>query len=394
MPLIVSVDDHVIEPPTVWADRLPAALRDSGPRVVRLPAGELRLEGARYVERPGTDGPLVDYWVYEDLTQSLKRAVAAAGRPRDEMTMTGTTYDDMRPGCFQVAERLLDMDRNWTEASLCFPNFPRFCGQTFLEAKDRDLALLCVKAYNDWMVDDWCGDSGGRLIPLCIVPLWDAALAADEIRRNAARGVRAVAFSEIPPYLGLPSIHSGYWDQFFAACADTGTVLCLHIGSGTKMPSTSSDAPLGVNVTIGFGNCMNSLADFLFSGKLAQFPGLRLMYAEGQIGWIPYLLERADDVWMQHRAWIGGPREATEPPSTFYYRQVFGCFFRDRHGLASLDACGVDNVMFEVDYPHSDSTWPDTKAVALDIMRDLPDATIAKLVRTNAIRLLGLDYLS
>jgi predicted TIM-barrel fold metal-dependent hydrolase len=396
LPLIVSVDDHVIEPANVWTERLPAKLRERGPHIARLHAGELRLEGARYVERPGNDGPMVDFWIYEDLTMSLKRAVAAAGRPRDEMTMTGTTYDDMRPGCYDVPERLLDMDRNWTEASLCFPNFPRFCGQTFLEAKDRDLALLCVKAYNDWMVDEWCSPSGGRLIPLCLVPLWDATLAADEIRRNAARGVRAVAFSEIPPYLGLPSIHSGYWDPFFAACAETSTVLCLHIGSGTKMPATSDDAPLGVNVTIGFGNCMNSLADFLFSGKLAQFPGLRLMYAEGQIGWIPYLLERADDVWHQHRAWIGGgPRSSSsEPPSTYYYRQVFGCFFRDRHGLASLDECGEDNVMFEVDYPHSDSTWPDTKAVAMDIMSGLSDATVTKLVRTNAIRLLGLDYLS
>ena len=391
LPRIVSVDDHVIEPPNVWTDRLPAKQREHGPRVARLPAGELRLEGARYVERPGTDGPSVDYWMYEGLTMSLKRAVTAAGRDRDDMTMTGTTFDDVRPGCYDVDARLLDMDRNWTEASLCFPNFPRFCGQTFLEAKDRDLALLCVEAYNDWMVDEWCGTSGGRLIPLCLVPLWDSTLAAKEVLRNAARGVRAVAFSEIPPYLGLPSIHSDYWDPFFAACSDTGTVLCLHIGSGTKMPATSPDAPLGVNVTIGFGNCMNSLADFLFSGKLAEFPGLRLMYAEGQIGWIPYLLERADDVWKQHRAWVSGPKTSSEPPSSFYYRQVFGCFFRDQHGIDSLDACGADNVMFEVDYPHSDSTWPDSKAVAMELMQGLPANTVRKLVRSNAIRLLGLD---
>jgi predicted TIM-barrel fold metal-dependent hydrolase len=391
LPRIVSVDDHVIEPSSVWVDRLPERDRDRGPRVVRLPAGELRLEGARYVEQPGTDGPLVDYWVYEDRYLSLKRAVTAAGRARDDMTMTATTYDDVRPGCYETSARLADMDVNWTEASLCFPNFPRFCGQTFLEAKDRDLALLCVRAYNDWMVEEWCGPSNGRLIPLCLVPLWDADLAAEEVRRNAARGVRAVAFSEIPPYLDLPSIHSGYWDPLFAACDETGTVLCLHIGSATKMPSTSADAPLGVTVTIGYGNCMASLADFLFSGKLAQFPGLKLMYAEGQIGWIPYLLERADDVWNQHRAWVGSP--LTEPPSTYYYGQVFGCFFRDHHGLASLDACGVDNVMFEVDYPHSDSTWPDTKAIALDLMSGLSDDVVEKLVRTNAITLLGLDHL-
>jgi predicted TIM-barrel fold metal-dependent hydrolase len=393
-PRIVSVDDHVIEPPSVWTDRLPAKLRGQGPHVERLAGGEIRLDGARYVERPGTSGPPVDYWVYDGRFQSLKRAVAAAGRDRGDMTMTGTTFDDIRPGCYHPRDRLADMDRNWTDASLCFPNFPRFCGQTFLEASDKDLALLCVEAYNDWMVDEWCGHSGDRLVPLCIVPLWDAGLAAREVLRNAARGVRAVAFSEIPPYLGLASIHSGYWDGFFAACADTGTVLCLHIGSGTKMPSTSPDAPLGVNVTIGYGNCMASLADFLFSGKLATFPGLRLMYAEGQIGWIPYLLERADDVWSQHRAWVGGVGSTAEPPSAYYYRQVFGCFFRDRHGLQSLDSCGVDNVMFEVDYPHSDSTWPDSKTVAMQLMAGLSEETVTKLVRGNAITLLGLERLT
>ena len=393
LPRIVSLDDHVIEPPTVWTSRLPTRLVDAGPRVVRLPAGELGLSGARYVERPGTDGPLVDYWVYGDLHMSLKRAVAAAGRDRDDMTMTATTYDDVRPGCFEQVPRLADMDANWVQASLCFPNFPRFCGQTFLEAQDRELALLCVRAYNDWMVEEWCAGSGGRLIPLCLVPLWDVDLAAQEIQRNAARGVNAVAFSEIPPYLGLPSIHSGYWDPFFAACEETSTVVCLHIGSGTKMPSTSADAPLGVPVTIGYGNCTASLADFLFSGKLAQFPRLRVMYAEGQIGWIPYFLERADDVWKQHRAWVSRAGTGTEPPSTYYYRQVYSCFFRDRTGLQSLDAVGVDNVMFEVDYPHSDSTWPDSKTVALQLMDGLSPDTVRKLVRDNAIALLGLSDL-
>ncbi len=113
------------------------------------------------------------------------------------------------------------------------------------------------------------------------------------------------------------------------------------------------------------------------------------MYAEGQIGWIPYFLERADDVWKQHRAWVAGPAGVTEPPSTYYYRQVFSCFFRDHHGLHSLDACGVDNVMFEVDYPHSDSTWPDSKRMALELMAGQPQRTVRKLVRENAITLLG-----
>ena len=124
------------------------------------------------------------------------------------------------------------MDANHIEAALCFPTFPRFCGQTFTEAKDKELGLLCVKAYNDWMVEEWCGDSGGRLIPLCLIPLWDAELAAAEVRRNAERGVRAVCFSEIPPFLGLPSVHDPdhYWDPFFRACAETKTIVNMHIG--------------------------------------------------------------------------------------------------------------------------------------------------------------------
>ena len=205
--------------------------------------------------------------------------------------------DDMRPGCWQQKARLDDMTINGVEASLCFPNYPRFCGQIFNEAKDRDLALLCVKAYNDFMVDEWCAGSDGRLIPLCLIPLWDVAAAAAEVRRNAARGVRAVAFSELPAWLDLPSIWSGHWDPFFEACEETGTVIAMHIGSGTRTTITSPDAPQVVSTVMIFANSAASMVDYLQSGILARYPTLKLLYAECQIGWIPFILERADDAW-------------------------------------------------------------------------------------------------
>ena len=214
------------------------------------------------------------------------------------------------------------------------------------------------------MVEEWCGDSGGRLIPLTSIPLWDAQLAAAEVRRNAARGVHAVCFSEIPPKLGLPSIHSGEWDPFFAACQETNTVVCMHIGSSSQMPATSGDAPVAVAATLSFNNAMASLSDFLFSGVLVRFPDLKLAYSEGQIGWLPYVLERADDVWREHRAWGGVKDIVPEPPSTYYYQPGVRLLLQDRHGLESLDRVGVDNITFETDYPHTDSTWPDTKEVA------------------------------
>ena len=391
-PKIVSVDDHVVEPAHVWERWLPAKHREKAPRIERRGIGTMRhVGGGTYEQTFDPDGPQADCWVYEDLVYIHKRHVAAVGFDRDDMTMSPMTYDEMRPGCYEPKARVDDMELNWVEASLSFPSFPRFCGQTFLEAKDRELAEACVYAYNDWMVDEWCGDSGGRLIPLPIIPLWDVELAAAEVRRNAARGAHAVCFSEIPAVLGLPSIHTGDWDPFFAACAETRTVVCMHIGSSSKMPATSADAPVAVAATLSFGNAMSSLTDFLFSGVLVRFPDLKLAYSEGQIGWIPYILERADDVWLEHRAW-GGVRDIVpEPPSTYYYRQVFGCFFRDRHGIESLQRVGVDNTTFETDYPHTDSTWPHTKKVAQELMAGLPDDVVYKLVRGNAIRMLELD---
>src|SRR5205807_3216081 len=186
----------------VWAKRLPKKFLHRAPRVERHPMGELKMVGGVYTQLPGNEGPLADWWRYEDLLVAHKRHVAAVGFDRDDMTLSPITYDEMRPGCYEPKARIEDMEMNWVEASLCFPTFPRFCGQTFTEAKDRDLGLACIYAYNDWMVEEWCGDSAGRLIPLIIVPLWDAELAAVEVRRNADRGVHAVCFSEIPPHLG------------------------------------------------------------------------------------------------------------------------------------------------------------------------------------------------
>ena len=394
IPPIISVDDHLVEPPHLWQRWLPARWRDRGPWVERRRLGDLVWVGGAKMydyELDVPDAPWCDVWFYEDLIYPNKRHVAAVGFDRDDMTMAPITFDEMRPGCYEPVARVADMAANHVEVSLSFPTMPRFCGQTFAEADDLDLGLACVRAYNDFMVEEWCGDSGGALVPLIIIPLWDVGLAAEEVRRNAERGCRAVCFSEIPPNLGLPSIHTDYWDPFFAACQDTGTVVCMHIGSSSKMPATSSDAPPAVAASLSFNNAMASLTDFLFSGVLVRFPTLKLAYSEGQIGWLPYILERVDDVWREHRAWGGVSDIVPEPPSTYYYRQVFGCFFRDRHGLDSLDAVGVDNITFETDYPHTDSTWPHSRQVAEDMMGHLPADVVWKIVRGNAARMLDLD---
>ena len=398
LPKIISVDDHITEPATVWSDRLPSKYADVGPRIHRLPVKQMTFVGGTFTAIPGEkgeEGPLADWWFYEDLRRPLTRLDTAVGFSRDEVILAGITYDEMRQGSYKLKERLEDMDIAGIEASLCFPTFPRFCGQTFYEAKDKELAMLCVRAYNDWMVEEWCGESGGRMLPLCIVPLWDPVAAAAEVRRNAARGVHAVCFSEIPTNLGLPSIHDkdGYWKPFFAACNETATTINMHIGSGSKMPSTSPDAPAAVGSTLTFANCCFSMVDWLMSGVFTEFPNLKIAYSEGQIGWIPYILERANNVWEENRGWGGIADKVLVPPSQLFKEHVYGCYFDDPHGLRSLEEIGVDNVTFECDYPHSDSTWPHTAKIAAEQTRELSDEVVYKLMRGNAIKMLSITHL-
>jgi predicted TIM-barrel fold metal-dependent hydrolase len=390
LPRLISPDDHILEPPDLWTSRLASTWGDAAPRLVR-DRGRVELRGGawRFTEDP--DGRLTDCWHYDGDKVAVTLPAAAVGYDLDDMEGRTIVYDEVRPGCYKVPERLEDMDLAGIEASLCFPgSFVRFCGQRFLKATDKDLALACVRAYNDFIVEEWAGSSGGRLIPMSIVPLWDPELAAAEVRHNAARGVPAVAFSEIPPYLGLPSVHSGAWSPFFSACEETETVIMMHIGSSSQLPTTSDDAPAAVQTSAASVNSAMSLLDWLFSGVFETFKDLKVSFAESQIGWIPYFLERADRVWLHNRGWNEVYGKLPEPPSSYFPAHVFCSFFSDDHGLANLDIIGEDNVMFETDYPHSDSNWPTSHAVATEMLQALPEATQVKVARTNAQKLFRL----
>jgi predicted TIM-barrel fold metal-dependent hydrolase len=390
IPKIISVDDHVVEPPDLWSSRLPAHLVARGPRIQRERGkfgGPLGLTWT-----PDASGEWGDVWYYDDLVSPFSRLSAAVGL--GDLAFGVTTFDDIRPGCWKQKERLEDMDANHMEASICFPNtLPRFCGQTFMERQDKALSLLCVRAYNDWIIDEWCaGEGRGRLIPLSIVPLWDVQLAVEEIHRTAKKGCHAVTFSENPHPLGLPSVHSGYWDPFYRACEETETVVCLHIGSSSKMPQTTPDAPFIVSSTLTFQNAMGSLIDYVFSGILERFPRLRIAYSEGQVGWMPYVMERMDKLWHERVANSFGS-SLKNPPTSYLGDRILGCIFDDETGLANRDRIGMQRISFECDYPHADSTFPHTEKVATEICAKagLNEAETYALLRGNAIRLFQLE---
>jgi predicted TIM-barrel fold metal-dependent hydrolase len=390
---LISVDDHVVEPPDLWWSRLPRHLRDRGPHVRRERGVLLEaLYGKWSAEDEG--GEWADVWYYEDVVKPVQRGLAQSGFVEEEPSRP-ITYEDVLPGAYQRDARLIEMDRNHTDASICFPSLSRFCGQLFLEATEKDVAHLCVQAYNDWMIDEWCGsDRPARLVPLTLIPLWDADLAAAEVRRCAAKGSHAITFPESPPALGLPSIYSESWDPLFVACEETDTVLNLHVGSSSTRVTTAADAPIDLAICFLYVNSQLAFTDWLYSGVLEEFQQLRVVLSEGQVGWMPFAMQRMDNTWKKSvgRTDPSG-RRARELPSNSMPGRVFGSIFDDLEGLMVRDAVGMRQIMIETDFPHSDSSYPDSEKIVSDLVATagLDETETMQLVRTNAIDVYRLD---
>ncbi|MCU1375611.1 MAG: amidohydrolase 2 [Actinomycetia bacterium] len=369
--ILVSVDDHVVEPPHVFEGRLPAKYVDVAPKLVR------RADGTQA-------------WIYDGNEIINVGLNAVAGRPPEEYGFEPTALDQMREGCWNIDERVKDMDANGLLGSMCFPSFPQFCGQLFARTGDKDQALAMVRAYNDWHIDDWCGSYPGRHIPLSIPTLWDPQLMAAEVRRVAAKGCHAVTFSENPAKLGYPSLHSDHWDPFWAACQETDTVVCLHIGSSSQMVMTAEDAPVDVMITLTPMNIVQAAADLIWSQVLRKFPTIKIALSEGGIGWIPYFLERIDYVYQHHKAWTFQDF-GDKLPSQLFSERIITCFIDDAFGVESRSHLNLDNITWECDYPHSDSTWPNAPELLHKYLAGVPDSDINKMTHENAMRIFNYD---
>ena len=371
--ILVSVDDHIVEPPGMFEGRLSSRLQEKAPKVVHVDD--------------------MDFWEFDDRRAPYIGLNAVVGRPPDEWGLEPTSYAELRPGCFDVHERVKDMNANGVLGSLNYPSFPRFCGQVFAEAAahDADLARAAVEAYNDWHIDEWVGSYPDRFIACALPMMWDPGLAAAEVRRVAAKGCHAVTFSMNPYALGFPSLHSDSWDPFWTACEETETIVCMHIGSDSRAGQTSPDAPMNVRITCSGINIYPTAADLVWSPVFRKFPGIKVALAEGGVGWIPYFLERADYTFKHHIAWteidLGG-----KLPSEVFNDHIIVCFIDDVFGLQNIDHLNADMVTWECDYPHSDTTWPNSPEETnryLSLIGD--DRVVDKVTHLNAMRLFHFD---
>jgi predicted TIM-barrel fold metal-dependent hydrolase len=366
--ILISVDDHIAEPDDIFDAHVPDKYKEHAPRVV-------------------DEGVGVFQWWYGDVRGRNLGLNAVAGKPPEFFNVDSTGYHEMRAGCYDVDERVRDMNAGGQLAGLNFPNWTGFAGQVLSQGPDRTINLVMVQAYNDWHVDEWCGAHPGRFIPCGLLPMWDADAAADEVRRLATKGCHAVTFSENPEALNLPSIHSGYWDPVFKAACDEGTVLCLHLGSSSRGAQTSSDAPPLVAMTASSVASINSLVEIIWSPLWKNYPDLRFSLTEGDIGWIPYFLSRADHVQRLHTGWArpefpSGMSSARD----VFNKHILVCFIWDQVGVELLHHFNLDNVCWESDYPHSETPWPNAPEYLASTLASLPDDAIRRITHENAMR--------
>jgi hypothetical protein len=264
--ILISVDDHICEPADMFTRQVPARWLDQAPRVVEDASG-------------------AQQWFYGDVRGRNLGLNAVAGKPREYFNIDASRYDQMRPGCYNVDERVRDMSAGGQLAGLNFPNFTGFSGQVLNQGPDRDLNLVMIQAYNDWHIDEWCAAYPGRFIPCGILPLFDVQLAAAELRRLASKGCHAVTFSENPEALAMPSIHTRHWDPLYEAACEEGTILCLHVGSASRSSAsmTSSDAPASVAMNLSPIMSTFSMVELIWTDLWSRFPTLKFSLTEGDI---------------------------------------------------------------------------------------------------------------
>ncbi len=387
---VISVDDHLVEPPDVFEKREPTDCSGRFPRVVELEQG-------RTYSREHSDLPPLTIhqegrqaWLYEDRVYLQIGLNAVVGhKDHSRLRTEPSTFAEMRPGCYDIHARIRDMDIAGIWASVNFPSqITGFAGAVFSQSTDPALGQAVMRAWNDWMFEEWYGPYPERIVPMGITWLSDPAIGAAEIRRNAARGFTAVSFPEMPHRLGYPPAHDAYWDPIIRACVDTGTVLCLHVGSSGMLPLPPDGPRFEKNVTLFPALSLLAAVEWLWSGVPARYPALKIALSEGGIGWVPMLMDRLDFMTSHagrtadYDRWVGKRAPSEVLGSSFYF-----CSLDDPSALRLLDRIGEDHVMLEVDYPHSDTTWPDTQEMlraSFDAVPALTADQIKKLTYATA----------
>ncbi|WP_040782778.1 amidohydrolase family protein [Rhodococcus ruber] len=370
--ILVSIDDHVVEPPDMFKNHVPAQYQDQAPRVI-------------------VDDKGIEQWVYQGKVTGNMGLNAVVSWPPEEWGMDPATFAEMRPGVYDVHERVRDMNRNGIFASMNFPTFTGFSARHLNHYQD-PVTLIMVAAYNDWHIDEWAAAYPDRFIPIGLLPTWNVEGMVKEIHRIAAKGCRAVTMPELPHLEGLPSYHDlEYWGPVFEALSETGVVMCLHIGSGFGVLNMAPDAPIDNMIVLATQISAIAAQDLLWGPAMRTYPDLKFAFSEGGIGWIPFFLDRCDRHYTNQR-WLRRDF-GNKMPSEVFRDHSLACYVTDPTALKVRNEIGIDIIAWECDYPHSDCFWPDAaeKVHAELTAAGASDSDIDKITWQNSCRFFDWD---
>lgn len=367
---MISVDDHVQEHPQVWTQRMSQARwGDNMPRVVRQDDG-------------------TECWVVAGQKMALG-GVALAGAAMPDRAREPQQWAEVPAVAYDAKERLRAMDADGVDYSVLYPTVAGLAGETFGRLTDPELEQACVQAYNDWLIDEWASAST-RFIPQCIVPIWPMTATVQEIQRAVKKGHRGVIFPAIPMHLrDVPHINEPEYDALWAACQDLEVPVCFHAGS-----STAVQFPAYRDLSTGLAAALASLtrpvssvqvvANFLYSRILMRFPRLKVVFAETSLAWGSYEIETADHQFERQRLHLEG---YDMTPSEMFHRQCYMTGWYDRAAIETRHYLGVDNIMWETNFPLATSTWPSSRETIAQSFDGVPDDERAKMLWGNAAQL-------
>jgi len=356
---LISADSHVNPPPGMWAEYLPAALRDQAPRVEKTDEG--------------------DFEVFEGRRKPVLGINAMAGKRPEEYSLTVRRLDDVRAGGYDPGARLEDMDADGIRAEVIYGGGP-------LPSQNDALRIASYAAYNDWLAD-FCAVDPKRLLGVAYLPCDHPELAVAEVKRSAGRRLRGCVISRFPEE---GDWFDPQWDVLWQAILDVGWAAAIHVGGKNRkaaMPRLDATSFMS-DLLMSKYAMSESVSRFVLSGLLARYPDLKIVSVEGQLGWIPFTRYYLDHIWEKHRHWTKS--DLKEPPSTYFERQVYATFMEDPVGLRERHHIGIDNIMWSSDYPHSETTWPHSRKLTDEWTSDFPEEERRKILAGNAERLYNL----
>ena len=369
---VISTDNHIIEAPTTFTDRMPSEFKDRAPRIMR-----------------GADGG--DGWSFDGKPPKQTFGLnAVAGRPFEDYKVSGLTLDEILPGNYDGAEHIKDMDKDGVDAATIYP-------MASLEAytlADRGFALAILRAYNDWLLDEFCAVDSKRLIGLPLTPVDDGL---DTMLAEANRVIDKGAKGLFIPYYPKRPYYDEYYDPFWQVVSEAGVPVTIHrtMGGvapvGTDIPSPSAAAGLNVaGIVERFFTGVMPFSRLVFTGLFERFPLLKFVDAEVNVGWLPFWMQMMEQEFGLQRHWANPPLDTS--PAEFVGKNLFVTVLDDYVGfdMAKVDDKVAKASMYSTDYPHSTTLFPKSREHIAKLTAGLDADKKHAILAGNAIRVYNL----